>query len=471
MEGGEMHVVRMRVGNWTTKEVEDTKSVVHWSALREELYEDLEPEHHALIFARTTHFLAQVVEETPITPQQADRDDEGSSVPRASTSVGFGQPAAHPPAQNVTEDYTQGEPSTSGLPPTQPVGKRKKKTENGGHLSAAAHKRSASETLPRVDEPLPLYNVSRVSHRHNKKYNANCTDYSVSFEPVAQNGPIIDMMPRVSGMFDEIVNDMVAGANDRDFIRVVFNAPRLDKPVSMPFVRRDQLDNDAFSARLQSVLQSHEEVTLDENVSFNIIHMQMPEGGKNSKRFLRVNEKLLKMRSIIRIKDRGADNMCCARAIVTGIARIENDENWNSIRQSYGKQGEYAKSLHREASVPYVKCGIDEIKQFENTARMRNYRVILISKENLNTIIYAGPDDRQHAIYLYHHDDHYDLVTSLSAFYRRSYFCEKCLKGYDVKFDHKCENACKLCRSTSCPSPAKTDQYQHCYDCNRNFKK
>lgn len=54
----------------------------------------------------------------------------------------------------------------------------------------------------------------------------------------------------------------------------------------MPVVRRDQLDNNAFSTIFETVLQWHEEVSLDENVSFNIIHLQMPEGGKNSKRII-----------------------------------------------------------------------------------------------------------------------------------------------------------------------------------------
>ena len=81
-------------------------------------------------------------------------------------------------------------------------------------------------------------------------------------------------------MFDEIVDDMLQGSNERDYVRIVFSAPQLDKPVTMPFVKRNQLDRNAFSAKLESVLQSHEEVSLDENVSFNIIHLQMPEGGK-----------------------------------------------------------------------------------------------------------------------------------------------------------------------------------------------
>ena len=99
---------------------------------------------------------------------------------------------------------------------------------------------------------------------------------------------------------------------------------------------------------------------------------------------------------------------------------------------------------------------------------MQNYKVMVISKENLNVII--GPEDREHTIYLYSHDDHYDLVTSLSAFYQNSYSCVKCLKGYDSKLNHKCQNTCMLCRSDDCPSTIQQEEFKHCDKCNRNFK-
>ena len=90
------------------------------------------------------------------------------------------------------------------------------------------------------------------------------------------------------------------------------------------------------------------------------------------------------MRSVNRIKNRGNNEISSASVIVTGI---ENDPNYKSIRQSYGKQTDYARALHKEVGVLFGKCGIEEIKRFENTRRMQNYKVIMvISKENLNAI-------------------------------------------------------------------------------------
>ncbi|XP_030843870.1 uncharacterized protein LOC115924967 [Strongylocentrotus purpuratus] len=84
------------------------------SALRDELYEDLEPNHHCLIFAKITYYLGQ--EET-LDTNSTDHAVDGRPAQRSSTSIG--QPRVH-----VTiRDYMQGRPSTSRLPSAkqQPV--------------------------------------------------------------------------------------------------------------------------------------------------------------------------------------------------------------------------------------------------------------------------------------------------------------------------------------------------------------
>ncbi|XP_071476164.1 uncharacterized protein [Diadema antillarum] len=309
------------------------------------------------------------------------------------------------------------------------------------------------------EESQNFYHVSKVSHRRVKKYNANLTDYTVSFNSVNQFGPMIEMIPRVRDMFGNIVDELLVGVRERDMVRIVFNAPQLERPVQLPFVRRDQLDHDMLAARIEAVLQSNEEISLDENVALNVLHMEMPEGGGRAKRYLETAQRLIKKRCIIQIIDRSNEKICCARAIVTGIARIERDPNWNSIRMSYGKQEVYAHKLHAAAGVPIGPCGIEEIKQFESTPQMHNYRVVVVSKEHLNHIIYAGPEDREHTIFLYSHDEHYDLITKMNAFMNKAYFCTICMVGYNRKLSHKCEFTCSLCKSHECPSNARAPNY------------
>ena len=72
----------------------------------------------------------------------------------------------------------------------------------------------------------------------------------------------------------------------------------------------------------------------------------------------------------------------------------------------------HARQLHESAGVPYGSCGISEIKKFQ--AALPDYQLNVISKEHLNALIYSGPEAEKH-LYLYHHDDHYDVITSMAC--------------------------------------------------------
>ena len=129
-----------------------------------------------------------------------------------------------------------------------------------------------------------MYNVTKVSEKYNKKYKTKVRYYSVVFQPVENNVPLIDMFLWINGMFEDMIDEILVGAKDNDMVRLAFNAPQLDKLMSLPFIRRDQLKNEAFVSKLESMLQSLEEIIMDENVSFGIIHMDMPQGGKAKKK-------------------------------------------------------------------------------------------------------------------------------------------------------------------------------------------
>jgi hypothetical protein len=77
-----------------------------------------------------------------------------------------------------------------------------------------------------------------------------------------------------------------------------------------------------------------------------------------------------------------------------------------------------------------------------------------------------GPE-KEKRIYLYMHNNHYDVITKMPGFFARSYYCHKCKKGYNNREDHRCLNACKCCRfSSKCP----TLSWLVCPDCHRSFK-
>ena len=64
--------------------------------------------------------------------------------------------------------------------------------------------------------------------------------------------------------------------------------------------------------------------------------------------------------------------------------------------------------------------------------RLVGYQIHVISREHFNGIVYHGPTAEK-KIYLYYHDNHYDVITSMTAFLSRIYFCTNCYKGYNTK--------------------------------------
>ena len=107
------------------------------------------------------------------------------------------------------------------------------------------------------------------------------------------------------------------------------------------------------------------------------------------------------------------------------------------------------------------------VSQKSNTSRLLSLDISLnvVSKEHLNALIYSGPEAHKH-IYLYHSDDHYDVITSMPAFLARKQYCHQCKKGFDKITDHPCGDLCELCHTQGCPIV----EWVHCKDCHRYYK-
>ena len=139
-------------------------------------------------------------------------------------------------------------------------------------------------------------------------------------------------------------------------------------------------------------------------------------GSKGGIQLLR--DKLANCKSVVTIVDNDK-GVCCARAIITGIAIHEKKPQVNSIKKKNLRMQEYmAVDLHARAGVPVGPCGLDELKKFQSV--IEDYRIMVISSAHLNACIFKGPL-RPKSIYLYLHGEHYDLITSMKGFLNRSY--------------------------------------------------
>ncbi|GBM60570.1 hypothetical protein AVEN_235740-1 [Araneus ventricosus] len=90
---------------------------------------------------------------------------------------------------------------------------------------------------------------------------------------------------------------------------------------------------ESFLGRVLHVLQSKEEVKLDEGFTVNNVIIRRPVGGGRNRRVFIPEEDRIRKSSVIHITNKDNLNVCCAKAILLGKAFLENDPQLNTLRK------------------------------------------------------------------------------------------------------------------------------------------
>jgi len=266
--------------------------------------------------------------------------------------------------------------------------------------------------------------------------------------------------------------------NDRDWLWFKFSAPNKEKDFTGAGLRvwqwRQNQDNKASAAINDVVngLQSNDSFMENERFDLAIVWADADSEGRGIRPGTKLLENLVKKKnSVIQIKN--LHDCCCACALALAIARLEESvKNFKALRQSQRKQEVEAKKLHFYAGVPEGPCGIAELQQFQEYLKDQYRIIVCYAGCGFKCEAFAEPGKPE--IYLLHVDEHYHLITSMAGFLNMSYFCSKCLKGYDHEGKHKCEknpDFCTACRQQNCLDHLNPKEEPiHCKECNLMFK-
>ena len=309
------------------------------------------------------------------------------------------------------------------------------------------------------------YTLRQIDSRNVRKFNTTATDYLLSLHAQSEDQPLLEQL---GDIFDSLVDEMTAGMADNDLIRFVLQSRSLDYPISLPFMPLHELNAERIMGEVQRVLQSNEQVSLQSGMQVHVVHVGMPQGGVAPRKRKHYGFKLSKFldskKSVLRIQNK--DSLCLARALVTDIARQDKGPEWNSIRQGRKEQRLLAQQLHQKAGVPEGFCGLPEVDKFQKV--IDNYQIIVLSAKHFNAIVYKGPM-REKQIYLYHSENHFDIITSVCSFLGRSYWCLECMKAYNAKEKHRCSKVCNCCFTEGCLGITLKAPWRECGNCHRMF--
>ena len=317
------------------------------------------------------------------------------------------------------------------------------------------------------DEPLlpekDFYHKESVTKHNSKKFRMTATDHTIRFNNALSELDLIESYERTQTIFEHILKDVTRGMDEKDHVRFVLRSDQLDTPISIPFITVEQLTTERVFSQIERVIQSNRDFRLNDTVTVDIIHVEAPQGSGRKRTTLNIREYLHQKGSVITINNN--DNLCLARALVVAVARIEKDPKYDQIRKSnMNIQLQRAMELHRAANVPFGPCGLDEVDLFQKY--LTNYEITVVSGDYNDSIIYPPkPTDKQ-PIYLYLHNKHFDVITSMPGFLSTNYFCHQCRKTYCKTTDHLCPAMCRSCRSFDCV----LEEWIECNECNRMFK-
>ena len=244
------------------------------------------------------------------------------------------------------------------------------------------------------------------------------------------------------------------------------------------FLNRSTRLHELFQ-KLAGKLNSNEAFNPSQGFSVDVVFVKMPGKGKGRKKNnpgQRCLDRENKTKKCI-IPIENGDELCCARAIVTMRAHchrhegVDGHRNWENLKRGLPIQQQLAKELHRQAGVPEGPCGLQEFPKFQE-ALGSQYQLLVMCRMQPFLLIFKGPPASQQ-ICLLKGNDHFDGVTSFSAFTNHSYYCIECEKAFNTndKSHHSCKGKrCTACSRFNCEDYLPgTQPADYCTQCHTKF--
>uniref|UniRef100_T1IK08 DNA-directed DNA polymerase n=1 Tax=Strigamia maritima TaxID=126957 RepID=T1IK08_STRMM len=180
-----------------------------------------------------------------------------------------------------------------------------------------------------------------------KKFRTQGIEYTVRFKTVTAE--MLDRLAAgdpirfIGNVFQYLFDDLLVEIPPDDYVGVTLSSPEFESDMA----------------------QNNREIKLDDTFVIKITHTSISVAGARqiqsvSRMFL--EEWLSKKKCVVTIRNK--DQLCVARSIVTGIARINKDAQYGFIKQGRLEQERQAVELHRKAGVKLEKCSLKEITCF-----------------------------------------------------------------------------------------------------------
>lgn len=225
--------------------------------------------------------------------------------------------------------------------------------------------------------------------RTNKKYQGEESSLRMRIDPERlppqlRNNTVLSTVEAVKLMFRLLIRRVTDGLRATDLVRICIQAAGLDKPISTTLMPVSSMSVEKVLSLTMKVLQSKEEIRLDEGFMTDVITIRRDAGEGRNRPVMNVEIDRLIKKSILSIPNDDS-GLCCAKAIVYALAHLENDRAAINAMRDRRRPAllKRAQDLHAAAGVPLGPCTYREIGIFEQHL---NVQIVVISTTNLNKV-------------------------------------------------------------------------------------
>lgn len=306
------------------------------------------------------------------------------------------------PHKRKTSSLVSSTDTTQGPPPT------KKKTSVPQNQYGAG-----------VDTP-STHKISKKRERIYTKNGAIDTTYDVKFSDNLQNKKLMNIVDDLHKIFDDVLGQVREGSQDNSLARLIIEHNGLTDPIVVPLQELKKMDASTVMDEIGKVLQSNEELPVDDSFSVTVGRIDIPSGGGRVgiTKLMGENNSIERKRSLI---SRSSATMCMPMAISICFlksCRTVSPDEWKTLTSEdkgcmadkvlkyrsvpiwfyrhvmdKGRKAciNFAKRLCKLADVRTDKlCNIKEIERFEKVVDLQ---ILVISAKLGNKFIRIGENE------------------------------------------------------------------------------
>lgn len=310
------------------------------------------------------------------------------------------------------------------------------------------------------------YTIRKKSERTYAKNAAVDRTFLVRIHQDHRGQRLIDIRRGLHQMFQDLLDQVRGDLAGNDLGRVIIHHDGLQDAIVVPLRNWDRLNVDVVMEHVEKVLNSRQELAVNDSFEITIGTIDLPKGGVRRRiTCLQGDDNSIKIKtSLVTIEN--DDQMCMARAIAVCWAKLNicSREEWvdltayqktkstlelmlehrkvpdtvykNLTNKSRKEQKNLAVAISQLSGVPLDRpASLNDLEAFEKVLKVR---VMVVSARLGNKFITCPSTDERPCIYLYHvENDHFHAITSITGFFSAIYFCEKCLYHYNNKERHR----------------------------------